>query len=417
MIGLAAALPSWAGAAPAPTAQTRTLTVADTEVPVSVYPAHGRDLLLWLPSEHGYTPAHEALAGELARLGIESWLPDLYAAYFLPPVPSSLEHFAPELVAGLIEAARGHGGRQVYLFSHDRGAVPALEGARAWQLAHPGEPGLGGAVLISPYLLTGTPEPGQEPRYRAIAGAANLPIYVLQPDRSPLRPRLADLQAELRRGGSHLFLHRLPEARDRFFFRPDATAQEQALAARLPGRLGAALGLLKSQPAARQAAPMGPTVTAAAPPDGARRLAPYRGDPVPPPLDLPDLQGRLQRLADHRGRVLLINFWASWCPPCVHEMPSMQRLARRLEGRPFEILAVNLGEAPQTVAAFVETLGLDFPVLLDADGSALRDWKIFAYPTSFLLDKQGRIRYALFGAVDWLEPETLARIEELMEAP
>jgi len=147
----------------------------------------------------------------------------------------------------------------------------------------------------------------------------------------------------------------------------------------------------------------------------ARELKPYAGDPAPPPLALADLAGTIHQLAEYRSRVVLVNFWASWCPPCVHELPSMQRLAQRLQGRPFTILAVDMGESEADVRRFLEEeVQVDFTVLLDGDGSALREWKVFAFPTSFVIGPDGRIRYALFGALDWDAPEVIAKITGLL---
>jgi thiol-disulfide isomerase/thioredoxin len=145
-----------------------------------------------------------------------------------------------------------------------------------------------------------------------------------------------------------------------------------------------------------------------------RRLEPWRGNPQPPSLALPDLAGEMHDLADYRGDVVLINFWASWCPPCVHEMPSMQRLENALGDGPFRILAVNLGEDENTVVEFLERIQVDFTILMDPANQAVRTWNVLAYPTSYVIDRSGSVRYALFGAIEWMEPEVIAVFEELM---
>ena len=395
--------------------EARVVESGELEIPVTVYPAEGDRVLLWLPSEHGLQPSHAALARALAARGLESWLADLYAAYFLPVGPSAVEDFEASLVADLIEAVHESTGKQVILASHDRGAITVLEGARAWQLAHPDDDALSGAVLVSPYLLVGTPEPGQTAEYRPIASATNLPLYLVQPERSPLYWRLPELKQRLQTGGSDVFTQVLPGQRDRFFFRADAVEAEHAAGERLPTTISNAVRLLATQPTGRRAAPITatPAEVAAAPRE--LSLQPYRGDPQPPPLEGPDLAGQQHRLSDYTGRVVLVNFWASWCPPCVHEMPSMQRLANRFAGKPFDILAVNLAEEPDAVKAFVEELDLEFTVLLDPEGQSIKDWKVFAYPTSYVIGKDGRVRYALFGAIDWLDVETVRKIEALVQ--
>ncbi|HEX9627727.1 MAG TPA: TlpA disulfide reductase family protein [Acidiferrobacterales bacterium] len=149
---------------------------------------------------------------------------------------------------------------------------------------------------------------------------------------------------------------------------------------------------------------------------GARELKPYTGDPRPAPLSLRELNGDTRQLADFRGRVVLVNFWATWCPPCIKEMPSMQRLHERFAERGFAVLAVNMGETEAEVRAFLTRVPVSFPILLDADGVALKAWKVFAFPTSYVVDADGRIRLAVFGEVDWDAPEVIAKIEALLPA-
>ena len=94
----------------------------------------------------------------------------------------------------------------------------------------------------------------------------------------------------------------------------------------------------------------------------------------------------------------------------------MQRLAAKLEKRPFTILAVNMGEDEKTIRAFLKKIKVDFPILLDRDGAALKRWKVFVFPTSFLIGPDGRLRYALFGEYAWDEPEAVQVIEQLLSA-
>ena len=146
----------------------------------------------------------------------------------------------------------------------------------------------------------------------------------------------------------------------------------------------------------------------------ARELEPYRGEPTPPPLVLPDLNGKPHDLADYRGRVVLVNFWATWCPPCVHEMPSMQRLNEKMAGKPFAILAVDMAETEADVKKFMAKVKVDFTILMDRDGKVLQRWKVFAFPTSFLVSPDGKIRYALFGPLEWDSEDVVRIIEGLL---
>ncbi len=144
-------------------------------------------------------------------------------------------------------------------------------------------------------------------------------------------------------------------------------------------------------------------------------LRPYTGVATPPPLVLKDLHGKVRDLNDFKGQVVLVNFWATWCPPCRIEMPSMWRLKQKLKGSPFVVLAVDMGEERVVVNTFLpEKMKTDFVVLMDKDGVALRDWKVFAFPTSYIIDANGKIRYALYGALEWDKPSVVETIRGLL---
>ena len=139
-------------------------------------------------------------------------------------------------------------------------------------------------------------------------------------------------------------------------------------------------------------------------------------EPRPAPaLELPDLEGVARNLADWRGQVVLVNFWATWCPPCLEEMPSLQRLAERLRGQPFAVVAVNVAETERRVAHRAKQMGLDFPVLLDADGAAFKAWGGKGLPTSVLIDRSGAIRYLGLGPLEWDGAEAVIIIDGLLK--
>lgn len=135
-----------------------------------------------------------------------------------------------------------------------------------------------------------------------------------------------------------------------------------------------------------------------------------------PDFTLPDTDGKPRSVSEWDGKLLFVNFWATWCPPCVEEIPSLQRLYRQLKPRGLEILAVDVGETVETMEAFLADKPVDFPVLMDTDGDALRRWGIYAFPTTLVLDRRHRIRYAVFGAFDWSSQEVIDALAPLLEA-
>jgi cytochrome c biogenesis protein CcmG/thiol:disulfide interchange protein DsbE len=128
-----------------------------------------------------------------------------------------------------------------------------------------------------------------------------------------------------------------------------------------------------------------------------------------------DLQGQAVRLSSFRGQVVLLNLWATWCPPCREEMPSMERLWQRLRGKGFVLLAVSQDEqGADAVAPFVREHQLTFPVLVDPEHQVGDRYGVWGYPESFLIDREGRVVERVIGPRDWASPQQIAAIERLL---
>ena len=135
---------------------------------------------------------------------------------------------------------------------------------------------------------------------------------------------------------------------------------------------------------------------------------------LPPQLALMGLDGKTHDLADYRGKVVLLNFWASWCVPCIREMPGMQRLAEKFGDRSFDILAVNVAENKNSVEASRKRLKIDFTILLDPEKDTAHDWGLKVLPTSYLIDPAGQIRYQAVGPFDWETDMANSAVESLL---
>ena len=131
-------------------------------------------------------------------------------------------------------------------------------------------------------------------------------------------------------------------------------------------------------------------------------------------LDLDDIDGKRYTRDDFSGQVTLVNFWASWCPPCVEEIPSLNRLQQIMAGRPFELVSINYAEQRDTVIEFMQRVAVEFPVLLDSDGRYARDWKVISYPSTFVIDRDGVIRYGVNAAIEWDNPALVRKLEALL---
>ena len=124
---------------------------------------------------------------------------------------------------------------------------------------------------------------------------------------------------------------------------------------------------------------------------------------------------RVVNLSDYKNKVVLLNFWASWCFPCREEMPSMQELYQIFKGRDFEILAVNLDKfGEEKVFSFVSNYGLTFPILLDKELKTALSYEVRNIPTTYIIDKNGVIKEKIIGAIRWTKPEFVNKIETLM---
>lgn len=139
---------------------------------------------------------------------------------------------------------------------------------------------------------------------------------------------------------------------------------------------------------------------------------------APPAFTLPALDGRMVSLADYKGKVVLLNIWATWCPPCREEMPSMEKLYEQLEGEDFEILAVSVDlSGAEAVGPFVKRYGLRFPALLDTDAKVQHLYGTTGIPESFIIGRDGRIRKVIVGPVDWAAPASVRFFRGLLAEP
>ena len=121
------------------------------------------------------------------------------------------------------------------------------------------------------------------------------------------------------------------------------------------------------------------------------------------------------RLTQHRGKVVFLNLWTTWCPPCREEMPAMQRLAKRLDGQGFVMIAVSEDDDASKVQAFVDEMKIEFPVLIDPTGSVGRAYGITGYPETFIIDRKGKQVARYIGPRDWTDPQIEKDLRTLID--
>ena len=137
------------------------------------------------------------------------------------------------------------------------------------------------------------------------------------------------------------------------------------------------------------------------------------GEPAPA-FQTQDLAGNAVELADLRGEWVLLNFWATWCVPCIKEFPSMQRLAQKMAGEPFRIVALNVMDSRARIQGFLKRHKLDLPIWRDRDGGIHRKYRVRAFPTSVLVGPDGTVLSVHEGAATWDAPRRVAQLRHAL---
>lgn len=137
---------------------------------------------------------------------------------------------------------------------------------------------------------------------------------------------------------------------------------------------------------------------------------------VAPDFQLEDTEGKQVSLSALRGKVVLVNFWATWCPPCIEEMPSMERLNEALAGDDFVMLAINTEEnGRRVVPAFLQKTPYTFPILYDDKGVVQKSYGVFKFPESFIINKDGTVAEKIIGPLDWSSLKTITYFQGLIK--
>ncbi|HBQ21449.1 MAG: hypothetical protein A2Z91_04440 [Deltaproteobacteria bacterium GWA2_38_16] len=133
-----------------------------------------------------------------------------------------------------------------------------------------------------------------------------------------------------------------------------------------------------------------------------------------PNLRLTDMEGKLHELKEYQGKVILINFWASWCPPCIMEMPALTAAYEKLKDKGFEILAISLDDDVKAAQKIAKESKLPFKIFLDPEGHSAQEYLVYGLPYTILLDREGKIQYKAFGEHTWDRGKDFERIQSLL---
>jgi len=270
--------------------ETEWLASSNARIMGQVFSApEAQQLVIMIPSRQGFEQGYEGLAEQLVAQGVEVWQPDWFGSYLQIPSETNLNSVPLADVVDLLAQASKQE-KTVHLMAFGRGAPLALNAWRTWQQQQPNITRRGGLVLISPNLVSRTPDPGETAEYLAVVHAIDAPISIFQPQHSPYHTSVTTLSNILAEGGASVWLKTLVNMRDRFFYRPDANATEQAYAPHFARDVAQTLILMRHDKQARTWQPL--------PNSGAKhkssantgKLLVVKGDA--PPIQLVDVQGR-----------------------------------------------------------------------------------------------------------------------------
>lgn len=142
-------------------------------------------------------------------------------------------------------------------------------------------------------------------------------------------------------------------------------------------------------------------------------LHPVKGNPPAADFSLTDIDERRHTLSGYRGKVVIVNFWATWCPPCRFELPSMDRAWQRLKDKDVVMLGINVGEDAETIFTFTSDYPVTFPLLMDRDSSVLQKYPVIGLPTTFIISPEGKLVYKAIGTREWDADEVIQKVLEL----
>jgi len=385
-------------------------TYDGNELSLYQYPAKGNELVIWV-NGRSWDEREIQTAMDLASSGIEVWQIDFAEALMQTSGSNLLRNLDAEYVADIIDAAHQKSNKKVILMAQSFAAIPALGGATLWQQRKTHHGRLSGAVLFSPDLSTALPALGKDPEYLPIVRATNIPMIIYQGSLHGPTQQFDRLIGQLSSNNPNVFFKLLPGVTSVFFHDQNSDEVINFLKV-LPAKMGELFKLFDTLAVKEsKSVYVPPKNISNVRPD--IRLKPYAGNPSPSAIDLEDTNGKRYRLNDFRGKVTVVNFWATWCPPCVEEIPSLNRLREQMKGQPFELITINYAESARTIREFMQKVSVQFPVLVDPNGKTAQRWNVIGFPSTFVIGPDGNIHYGVNAAIHWDSEEAINALRAL----
>ena len=307
---------------------------------------------------------------------------------------------------------------EIIVITADVASVPVLRGLQLWQqTADKAQRNqLKNVILLYPSLFVNAPAAGEKPQFFPISYQTALPITILQPAVGT-QANTIDLSVKaLKMGGSLVQQIQVPIATDGYYKYQDIEIMAKDAAQRIQSSTEQQIQRVNAM--GYQVAKLDPIETPIPKSKIVSGMIAVNPPTPMPNIQLKALNGQLIDIAkQYPGKALLINFWATWCPHCVEEIPSMNRALTHLDEDKFAMVSISYKDTQAILDEFVKKVNVDFPILLDLNGEVSKQWNIFAFPSSFLVDANGLIRYSLNAGSIWDSPEMLDYQKEVMAIP
>jgi len=377
----------------------------------------GKDLIIWVAPGFGTHQRAMDMSKQLAKRGIEIWHVDLSESLFLPKSTATMRQLDGKYLKGLIEAAHKLTGKNIILLTRSYGAIPVLRAMRKWQIVHPNvskkDYYLQGAILYSPELYSTVPGLGMEPEFVSVTEATNMPLMIFQGEKRSNRWQIKKLLTRLQSGGAPAY-YKILKGVNGVFYSKDKSPSTLKQVELMPNKIISAIKLLSKTNKPESAVKIKLKKNKQSQPLDIR-LKPFRANIKPFPIDLVDVFGKRYKKQSYKGKVTVVNFWATWCPPCVEEIPSLNNLRDLMSGEKFELISINYGEDKKTVQEFMKKVNVNFPVLLDPSGAQSAKWKVLVFPSTFVIGPDGTIKYGVNAAIHWDDPAIVEEFKKLLK--
>ncbi len=377
--------------------------------------SNNKDLIIWVAPGYGTDQRGIDMSKRLSELGLETWHVDLAESLFLEKSTATMRKLDGKYLTGLIEYAHKKTKKRITLLTRSYGAIPVLRAARQWQLKHSENKNfyLNGAILYSPELYSRVPALGLKPAFVSITEATNIPIMIFQGSKRGNRWQTKELLAKLEVGGAAVYFRLLKGVTGLFYSGDNKVATLKQIDL-MPGKILASIKLLSKTKKPKQAAILKQQDNV---PHKSLdiKLKAYKANPKPRDLDLIDVFGKRHTQNNYKNKVTVVNFWATWCPPCVQEIPSLNNLSQLMVNEKFELISINYGEDKETILSFMEKVNVDFPVLLDPSGKEASEWNVLVFPSTFVIAPDGKIKYGVNAAIHWDDPAVVKALKALLK--